>query len=156
MYAESLHWVGLHCTTPPGHQTWDPWTCPCPCRCPRSPNISPAPCNTWLPSLEPCSNLFTWVPPHHPPHSTDIWWPPNHVWLASGRYTPYWSAFLFDMVSVRGPAFEPIILKSVHILQSIAVMLPKFDRNKFLGFSWDPGKTTFFNKKLKKKYSRSW
>ena len=117
---------------------------------PQAPNISPAPCGTWWPSLEPCTNLFTWGP-LTTPHSTDIWWPPKHVWLARGRYTPYWNAFLLDMVSVRGPASEPIILKSVHILQSIAVMLPKFDKNKFLGFSWDPGKTTFFNKKLKKR-----
>ena len=32
----------------------------------------------------------------HPPSGTGIWWPPKHVWLASGWYTSYWNAFLFQ------------------------------------------------------------
>ena len=65
---------------------------------------APSPCSPandiWWTSLETCSNLFIWphwiASSHTHCCSTEIWWPPKHVQLASGWYTPYLNAYLFN------------------------------------------------------------
>ena len=55
-----------------------------------SPRTSPISTDIWWPRLETFSYLFTFGSPT----GTDNWWLLKHVWLASGRYTCYWNAFL--------------------------------------------------------------
>ena len=65
---------------------------------------APSPCfpanDIWWTSLETGSNLFIWpqwiASSHTHCCSTQIWWPPKHVQLASGWYTSYLNAYLFN------------------------------------------------------------